>query len=75
MIISRKLEPHEEDEAKFFALWYAHFGDIPPGHAKCEDCNEYKNRKCEGGKDPIKCISSKKNQGQIISALKIIYKY
>ncbi len=38
-------------------LWTAHFPRVLVSHVPtCEDCEDYKTKACEGGKNPVDCF-------------------
>ena len=38
-------------------LWTAHFPQVLVSHVPtCDDCEDYKNKACEGGKNPVDCF-------------------
>jgi hypothetical protein len=55
----------KEKELKFKIVWFMHFQDIPPEEATCEDCEDYINRVCPGGKNPILCMMDKADKLKI----------
>jgi len=55
----------EEKELKFKIVWFMHFQDIPPEEATCEDCEDYVNGVCSGGKNPILCMMDKADKLKI----------
>jgi len=50
------------EEGKIDAtLWKNHFpGLLPTQVPACEECSEFKERTCKGGKDPVECFLGKK---------------
>jgi hypothetical protein len=39
------------------ALWTAHFPQVLVSHVPtCNDCEDYKTKACEGGKNPVDCF-------------------
>lgn len=39
------------------ALWAAHFPRVLASHVpSCSDCKDFKNKVCEGGKNPAECF-------------------
>lgn len=42
-------------------LWKNHFpGLLPTQVPACEECSEFRERTCPGGKDPVECFLAKK---------------
>jgi hypothetical protein len=42
-------------------LWKNHFPALLPTQVPaCEDCSEFKDRTCAGGRDPVDCFLAKK---------------
>jgi hypothetical protein len=42
------------------ALWKNHFPALLPTQVPvCEECSEFKERTCTGGKDPVECFLAK----------------
>jgi hypothetical protein len=42
-------------------LWKNHFPSLLPTQVPtCEECGEFKDRTCPGGKDPVECFLAKK---------------
>jgi hypothetical protein len=42
-------------------LWKNHFPALLPTQVPmCEECSEFKERTCSGGKDPVECFLAKK---------------
>jgi hypothetical protein len=38
-------------------LWTAHFPRVLVSHVPtCDDCEDFKNKACEGGKNPVDCF-------------------
>ncbi len=53
--IQRFLESGKIDPA----LWKNHFPTLLPSQVpECTDCEDYKNRTCSGGRDPVDCFLS-----------------
>ena len=50
------------EEGKIDAtLWKNHFpGLLPTQVPICEECSEFRDRTCPGGKDPVECFLAKK---------------
>ncbi len=43
------------------ALWKAHFPSLLPSRVPtCEECSEFLDKTCPGGKDPVECFLAKK---------------
>ncbi len=41
-------------------LWKNHFPSLLPSQVPvCEECSEFKERTCAGGRDPVECILAK----------------
>jgi len=41
-------------------LWKNHFPAILPSHVPtCEECTEFRERTCDGGRDPVDCFLTK----------------
>lgn len=41
-------------------LWKNHFPAILPSHVpSCEECSEFRERTCAGGRDPVDCFLEK----------------
>jgi hypothetical protein len=49
------------DEGKIDAtLWKNHFPTLLPSHVpSCEECSEFLDRTCAGGRDPVECFLAK----------------
>lgn len=46
-------------------LWKNHFPSLLPTQVPgCEECSEYKERICPGGKDPVECFLAMKPDGE-----------
>ncbi|NMB78441.1 MAG: hypothetical protein GYA23_05035 [Methanomicrobiales archaeon] len=46
-------------------LWKTHFPALLPTQVPvCEECSEFKERTCPGGKDPVECFLAKKPDGE-----------
>jgi len=42
-------------------LWTAHFPQVLVSHVPtCNDCEDYKTKACEGGKNPVDCFLANK---------------
>ena len=40
-------------------LWFRHFPTLLPSRVPtCNDCEDFKNSSCKGGKDPVDCFLS-----------------
>jgi hypothetical protein len=49
-------------------LWKKHFPSVLETRVPvCSDCEEYKNTRCEGGRDPVDCLLSKQTAEDQIS--------
>jgi hypothetical protein len=47
------------------ALWKNHFPSLLPTQVPaCEECAEFKDRTCAGGRDPVECFLAKKPEAE-----------
>lgn len=52
-------------------LWKNHFPSLLPTQVPaCEECSEFKERTCSGGKDPVECFLAKKPEPDTDGELK-----
>lgn len=46
-------------------LWKNHFPTLLPSQVPtCEECSEFKDRTCAGGKDPVECFLAKRPEAE-----------
>jgi hypothetical protein len=44
-------------------LWKNHFPAVLPSHVpSCEECSEFRERTCAGGRDPVDCFLAKSTE-------------
>ena len=59
--IQRFLETGKIDAA----LWKIHFPSLLPTQVpSCEECSEFRERTCAGGRDPVECFLAKSPEGE-----------